>query len=223
MGQIYCSNCGQLISTNSNFCKFCGAAQHGPDAKVYRALANVAISPEAARDSAKKNKTRIDLFAKQTLGVDALTYFFLKYILKTSFILLGLLIGSFFNPLFAISAIFYFVLIFVGAFLTYNNFTFEIDKSGLKIESGVIHKNHVSLPFEQVQNVNIERSLTDRILGISRLSIETAGAVAGSNYASAQAGNKLRAEAFLPGLKLEKAKKIHDLLIDGSDGILGND
>ncbi len=100
---------------------------------------------------------------------------------------------------------------------------FEIDETGLSIESGVIHKSQVSLPFDQVQNVNIERTLADRILGLSKVSIETAGSAMGSTTNGTVApGGKVKAEAFLPGLHLDKAMKIHDLLIDGSDGVLGD-
>jgi uncharacterized membrane protein YdbT with pleckstrin-like domain len=111
----------------------------------------------------------------------------------------------------------------IGALLTYNNFTFEINSRGLEIVSGVIHKAEVSLPYDQVQNVNIERTLFDRILGLSKLSIETAGNAQGNiSNGTTYAGGKIKAEAYLPGLSLNQAKKIHDLLIDGSDGIFGN-
>jgi len=222
MNQIYCSNCGQLIPGNSNFCKFCGVPQHGPEARAYHALAPEADSAEAAK--AAKPLKKVELFPRQTLGVDALGYFFLKYLGKTIWLPVLLLVGAIFIPVLFFALVAYFVAILIGATLTYNNFFFEVDETGLQIESGVIHKSSVSLPFEQIQNVNIERTLADRVLGLSKLSIETAGAVSGTQTNGGGSINgKVKAEAFLPGLNLEKAKKLHDLLIDGSDGVLGDD
>lgn len=222
MNQIYCSNCGQLIPGNSNFCKFCGVPQHGPDAKVYRAQAPMVDSPEAAQATAKA-LNKVELFPRQTLGPDAILYFFLKYLGKTILLLVVLAIGSYFLHYLFFFLIAYFLAILIGALLTYNNFVFEINENGLEIETGVIHKSSVSLAFDNVENVNIERTFTDRILGLAKVSVETAGAVMGSTADGGGAvGQKSRAEAFLPGLNLAKAKKIHDLLIDGSDGVLGN-
>jgi putative membrane protein len=112
----------------------------------------------------------------------------------------------------------YFLCIFIVTMLVYNNFTFEVDNDGLKIEQGIIHRLHVSVPFEQIQNVNIERSLSDRLLGLSRISIETAGQASTPTNGSI---TKSRSEAYLPGLHLKEAEIIHDLLIDGADGVMG--
>lgn len=223
MNQIFCSNCGNLIPNNSNFCKYCGAAQHGLEAKVYHAQAPIANTPQQAATEAKQLK-KVELFSKQTLGADAIGYFFLNYLAKTILLLVLCIVGAVLLPkIFVFVTIGYLVAILVGALFTYNNFMFEIDETGLTIQSGVIHKSQVSVPFDQVQNVNIERTLADRILGLSKVSIETAGSAMGSTTnGTVASGGKVKAEAFLPGLHLDKAMKIHDLLIDGSDGVLGD-
>ena len=224
MSQIYCSNCGQLIPNNSNFCKFCGVPQHGPDAAVYHAQAPVAQTPVEAQ-AAAANLKPVELFPKQHLGPDSIAYFFFSFLSKTILLLILSVVGAALMPkIFIFVLIGYFVVLFLGVMFAYNNFTFEIDETGLTIQSGVIHKSQVSLPFDQVQNVNIERTLLDRLLGLSKVSIETAGSAMGTTTnGTAAPGGKVKAEAFLPGLHLDTAKKIHDLLIDGSDGVLGDD
>lgn len=224
MNQIYCSNCGQNIPANSNFCKFCGAAQHGAEARVYHVEAPVAETPQAAiaQNESNGSKTPPETYPLQQLGGDAFLYFFFANISKT-ILLLGLfVVGAFLMPkLFVLLFIVYLVGILIGTALMYNNFRFEISEKGVEIQRGVIHKTEVSLPYTSIENVNIERTLADRVLGIARISIETAGSPWGTTTNGAQ-DKKVRAEAYLPGLTLERAKKIHDLLIDGSDGIFGN-
>ncbi len=225
MNQIYCANCGNLIPINSNFCKICGAPQHGSEAGAYRAEAPLADSPAQAQKEALENKGyKPDFFENQHLGPDAILHFFFTYIRKTLLALILIIIGAaLLQGWFILALPIYLVSILIGTFLTYNNFTFEINSKGLVIKSGVIHRSEVSLPYDQVQNVNIERTLFDRILGLSKLSIETAGSAQGNiSNGTTNAGGKIKAEAYLPGLHLDIAKKIHDLLIDGSDGIFGN-
>jgi membrane protein YdbS with pleckstrin-like domain len=220
MSQIYCSNCGQAINGNSNFCKFCGAPQHGPQA-MFKWNDPVVEKPQAVTHIPRQSQHEtVDYVAKRHLGGDAVWYFLFAH-LGRSFLLFALLvIGTALLPWpMVIGLAAYIAGLFIVTFLVYNNFTFEVDKHGLKIEQGIIHRHHVSVPYEQVQNVNIERTLTDRLLGLSRVSIETAG------QASAPKSNSLtksRSEAYLPGLHLKDAEKIHDLLIDGADGVHGN-
>lgn len=231
MSQIYCSNCGQVINGNSNFCKFCGAPQHGREA-MFRWQDPTIEKPQAVTHIPKQAlHQEVEFIEKRHLGSDALWYFFFA-IFGRSFILFFILIagivmsaavdgGNALTWVFVLGLSAYAVGLSVITLLVYNNFTFEVDKYGLKIEQGVIHRHHVSVPYEQIQNVNIERTITDRLLGLSRVSIETAG------QASTPSGHKnsitkSRSEAYLPGLHLKDAERIHDLLIDGADGVHGN-
>lgn len=228
MNQIYCSNCGQNIPASSNFCKFCGAPQHGEDAGVYRTHAPVMETPEDARKAAAAKPLReVELYERQNLGSDALMYFFFSYLSKTIILLVLGIVGAALMPkLFIIGIVVYLVAIFVGAMFTYNNFTFEINQKGINIDNGVINKSEVSINFSEIENVNIQRTLMNRILGVAVVIIETAGnssGYSGETNGSTDGGSKgIKSEAYLPGLRLDKAKKIHDLLIDGSDGVLGD-
>lgn len=217
--KIYCSNCGTLTNANANFCQACGAPLHGPDAAVYHAQAP-AVAPGVIPPKTHTTDIANEYYPRQNLGSGALLYFFLNFIGKSVVVLGALTIGAFLMPkLFALLVVAYFVLIFIAAFLEYNNFTFEITEDGLFIYNGVIQRAEVSVPFGEIENVNIERTLMDRLLGLSKVSLETAGSALG-NVTNGEFTNKSRAEAVLPGLDHERARHIHDLIIDATDGVI---
>ena len=80
-----------------------------------------------------------------------------------------------------------------------------------KKESGVIWKKYVSIPYERIQNVDIYRGVFARILGLSDLHIQTAGASVVSYGRGGLAG--VGAEGRLPGIGKDVAEKLRDGLI----------
>lgn len=218
MTKIYCSNCGQLIDVQSNFCRYCGAPQHGPQAAVYRAQAPAlpeAASPvpEVVRINKANATTLPEVIERRHLSPQVIWSFFLNYLALTGIVLPMFAIAIFFEPL-LVGVVFasYILITFFVAIIIYQHFYFEIDRVGFKKDYGVIHKRHVSIPFKQIQNVNINRTIIDRILGIAKIDIETAGS---SNTIPREilGGNKTKAEGFLAGVSLADAKIIHDLLL----------
>jgi uncharacterized membrane protein YdbT with pleckstrin-like domain len=153
--------------------------------------------------------------------MDSIVFFIFTYIARTILILLLIIIGAVLLEVAFIFGLFvYFACIVVISLLVHNNFYFSVDQDGLKIEQGILFKRNVSVPYEQIQNVNLNRTILDRILGFSRVSVETAGsAVAAATNTGAF---KSTAEAYIPGLHVKEAQKVHDLLIDGVDGVHGN-
>lgn len=214
MNKIYCSNCGQLIAGDAKFCTYCGVQQHGAEAR-FRA------QDEPVESVKKVQHHDIVPIPKSNLDPRAIIVFFLSYFGKTSILVPALIVGAFLYPqlflplLGGILAIMLLVALFV-----YNNFQYEIDVTGLTIDSGIIHKKQVFIPFEQVQNVNIERSLIDRFFGLARISIETSGSSNAQPQTVATTNGPIKSEGYLPGIDLQYAKVIHDTLIDGaSDAI----
>lgn len=71
------------------------------------------------------------------------------------------------------------VLILIGsliyAWLTYTNYAFWTADDSFKIKRGILTKTENAIPYRQIQNVDIERSLFFQMLGLSRLIILTAG------------------------------------------------
>ena len=92
---------------------------------------------------------------------------------------------------------------YIWAYLTYRFWRYEVDSKVLKIESGVIWKRFVSIPYERIQNVEIRRGPIARILGLSDIWIQTAG----------YSGRGL-AEGIIPGVLKEEAEKLKEELIE---------
>ena len=106
---------------------------------------------------------------------------------------------------------FFIILCFVWAKLTYRFYRYELLENGFRKESGVIYKKYVTIPYDRIQNVDINRGILARIFGLSDLHIQTAGASATvSRYGVMGSG----AEGRLPGVSYEDAEKLRDELIN---------
>lgn len=222
MNKIHCSNCGQLVNETANFCWSCGAAQHGEESAMYRAKA-APVDPAAAPAHAtthlqdpKLTALLNEMIPRRHLAPTAKVLFFVNYIGITSLLLPLFVIGMYFEPL-LVGILFatYFVVIYLIAVLVWNHFYFAVEEEGFRIDYGIVNKRHVTIPFRQVQNVNITRTLIDRVLGIGKLEIESAG----SSYAKKRdvvGGTRSKAEGFLPGLTMKEAEHLHDLILQKS-------
>ena len=94
------------------------------------------------------------------------------------------------------------VLCFVWAKLTYHFYRYELTDAGFRKELGVIYKKYVTIPYDRIQNVDIYRGILARILGLSDLNIQTAGASAViGRYGMSGTGS----EGRLPALSRETA------------------
>lgn len=87
----------------------------------------------------------------------------------------------------------------IWSVLAYMSYRYELNEFEFRKEHGVIAKRYTSIPYMRIQNVDIRRSLFERILGISHLVIQTAGANSG-------------AEGVLPGLSWETAEELREAL-----------
>jgi len=95
------------------------------------------------------------------------------------------------------------ILAYVISRLKYHFYYYELREDGFRKELGIIWKKYVTIPYDRIQNVDIRRGVTARILGLSDLYIQTAGGTA-SGWLS---------EGYLPGLSQEVAEQIRDELI----------
>src|SRR3989338_9786475 len=102
---------------------------------------------------------------------------------------------------------------FVWAKLTYHFYRYELLDTGFRKESGVIYKKYVTIPYDRIQNVDINRGILARILGLSDLNIQTAGFSATvGRYGVGGAS----AEGRLPGTSREVSEQLRDELIQRS-------
>lgn len=107
---------------------------------------------------------------------------------------------------------------FIWAKLTYHYYKYELTELGFRKESGVIYKKYVTIPYARIQNVDINRGILARLLGLSDLMIQTAGASASFNrYGVAGAG----AEGRLPGVSKADAEILRDELIRRASRSMG--
>ncbi len=211
MEQIFCSNCGKLGSYGANYCTHCGAAQHGAASAVFMASQpTVNLNEHKPSPPPRRSAT----ISRRLLCKRAVIAFMISYLGQTGIIMILLLIGLYFEPfLSSLFIVAYVIMLYLIASIVRNNYYFEVDETCFRKEYGVIHKFNVTIPHSQIQNVNITRSLTDRILGLAKIDIETAGS-SGVIQKEIVGTRSSRAEAHLPGITLAQAKEVHDVLME---------
>lgn len=154
-----------------------------------------------------------ETFPPRHLAPAAQLLFFCNYIGITSLLIPLFVICAFFEPILSVVGFsIYLVITYLIAVVVYNHFVFSVEAEGLRIEYGIINKKHVTIPYRQIQNVNITRTLIDRMLGIGKLEIESAGS-SHDVKKDIVGGTRSKAEGFLPGLTLKEAEHLHDLLL----------
>lgn len=163
---------------------------------------------------------------KQQLDPKAVWLFFISFILRWLIVLvfLGIWLSVFLSGISKTNGEFSFgflnwlwviipaflVIGFIYAKLTYHFYRYEITDDGFRKELGIIWKKYVTIPYDRIQNVDIYRGVVARILGLSDLHVQTAGASA--QYSRYGAWG-LSAEGRLPGLSREVAEQLRDELV----------
>ncbi len=140
------------------------------------------------------------------LDSKAVWYFFFGFAMVSLIIIIVFLFGNGFTDFeerlfFWFSITFFIILSFVWAKLTVHFYRYELTEAGFRKESGVIYKKYVTVPYDRIQNVDINRGIIERLLGLSSLTIQTAGVGAAVG------------EGLLPGLSREVAEQLRDELI----------
>lgn len=82
------------------------------------------------------------------------------------------------NPLYLYSSIVIFLLILgIVSYLRYRNFTFYIDETSNQfvVNEGVFNKTKTAIQLEKIQQVNINQSFIQKIIGVYALEVDTAG------------------------------------------------
>jgi putative membrane protein len=68
------------------------------------------------------------------------------------------------------------LLTLIGRVLAWRRFRFSFDGEVLRVDEGVLSRNHRALDVARIQQVEVERSLLARVFGLAALRVETAGA-----------------------------------------------
>ncbi len=101
--------------------------------------------------------------------------------------------------------------------LLYKSYSYEMSKTSLNVKWGVVRKHSATIPYQRIQNIDINRGIMARILGLSEVWIQTAGFSAGLN----QFGALRFSEGIIPGLDIKEAEKMRSSLLKKIKGKRG--
>jgi uncharacterized membrane protein YdbT with pleckstrin-like domain len=96
----------------------------------------------------------------------------------------------------------------LAGYFSYIAFRYRVDGNGFLTERGVMSKQETSLPFRQIQNVDIEQSVIYRMMGVCNLVILTAG------HEDKQDAGKNESEIVLPALDITVAHDLRTYLLE---------
>lgn len=93
-----------------------------------------------------------------------------------------------------------FALLIIISFLSYRRFLFHIDIENKKfvLQRGILSTKIIEIPFDKIQQIDTKASIIQQFLGVSKLSIDTAGT----------SGQEIQIQA----LKEDKAEAIRDII-----------
>lgn len=109
---------------------------------------------------------------------------------------------------------------FLFSKLAYDNFRYELKEDGFYKEYGVINKRYVAIPYERIQNIDINRGVLSRIMGLSDIQIQTAGM--SSIYGQYYGAYGIASEGRLPALSVQDAIAVRDELLKRAKGNRSN-
>ena len=88
--------------------------------------------------------------------------------------------------------------------LEYKNLTYTFEEFDLRMKKGILHRTENSIPYRQIQDVDIDRTLTLQFMGLSKLTIITAG--------HEEAAEHEKVEVVIEPIQKEVAEDIRQML-----------
>lgn len=95
----------------------------------------------------------------------------------------------------------------IYARMSYTRWLYELGPSNLKLERGIIWKRYSNVPYNRVQNVDIQRGIIARMLGFSTIDIQTAG------FSGVGRNGRGMSEGHIPAVSIDEAEKIREFLM----------
>jgi len=84
-------------------------------------------------------------------------------------------IASFVALVLLFVAIIMFLVGYIIALISYRNYTFTLEEFGLKLRKGIFNIEEITVPYRQIQGVDVVQPIVYRLFGVSRLVLTTAG------------------------------------------------
>jgi uncharacterized membrane protein YdbT with pleckstrin-like domain len=106
-----------------------------------------------------------------------------------------------------------FAITYLATYLVYDNYLFMLGDEALRIKRGIIGKEEIAIPYRQIQDVDVEQSISDRIWGIARVVILTAGREEGKS----EDGSEDESEGVFPALVKDLADALQSELLRRTD------
>ncbi|HEY0626070.1 MAG TPA: PH domain-containing protein [Allosphingosinicella sp.] len=91
-----------------------------------------------------------------------------------------------------------------GAWLHWRRFRYGLGAREIVIESGILHRKRRVIPFDRIQDIDIEQGLLARAFGMAKVRIETGGSA--------------KDEGNLDSVALDEAHRLRELLRRGARG-----
>lgn len=107
---------------------------------------------------------------------------------------------------------FFFIFAFLMAWLIYINYKYMLSEDSLKIIRGILNKEEIAIPYRQIQDVDIDRNLSLRMMFASRIVILTAGHEDGRGSGD-DPNERGQSEGYLPALDRDLAEWLRDELL----------
>ncbi len=165
---------------------------HAPEAATTPPLAietpgEAASAPESAAEARRLHP--MTLFQRVLVSLPGMAFLLLPFLLRSPDENAWFSLGS---------AVLYGLVALPLIVLQYLRFSYWITPREIVIQSGVLNRQHRSIPIERVQNIQIVQPLVPRLFGTAKVKVETAGSSA--------------TEGVLEYVGLEEARRIRQVV-----------
>lgn len=165
---MYCHNCGKQMLITDRHCLNCGAQKY--DSPIYGA--EKTISPSKYQDSNPQDTDEYLFMVRPALFSVAGLYFFAALMSVVATVLVAYAAGS----ILWVGV----VLLLCFAYPLYqhlqrNRVSYRLKSEKIEIEQGLFSRSIQNLALSHINNISIYQSLTQRLLGIGNVLIDSAG------------------------------------------------
>jgi putative membrane protein len=101
-------------------------------------------------------------------------------------------------------------IVFIIGWVKYKSVKFMFDEFSFHVEKGIFSKSEIAIPYRQIQDVNHEQSFSEKMWGIARIAIQSAG--------TDESGSNAKSEGILPVLDTALAISLEKELLQRAGG-----